>query len=163
MNIKLNLNQQYRFWSKVIIVDDEKSCWLWTGKLTMTGYGRITILYQEYKAHRISYLLEYGFFDEDLMVLHHCDVRHCVRPAHLFLGDLQLNAKDRSQKGRTARVVGTANVGSKLTAEQVLDIRKRCKEGGVMQKDLAKYYGVSKSTISYAVRGISYSDVPFLD
>ena len=32
-----------------------------------------------------------------------------------------------------------------------------------MQKDLAKYFGVSKSTISYAVRGISYSNVPLLD
>lgn len=108
-------------------------------------------------------MLEFGHFDDDLLVLHHCDVRHCVRPSHLFLGDQQLNARDRSQKGRTAKLIGTAHASSKLTAKQITSMRKRYKQGKVMQKDLAQYYGVSKSTISYAIRGVSYSDIPFTD
>ena len=163
MHIKLHQTQQYRFWSKVKIIEDADSCWLWTDKLLSTGYGRISILGKDYRAHQISYMLEFGHFDDDLLILHRCDVRHCVRPSHLFLGDRRLNAQDRSQKGRTAKLIGTAHTSSKLTARQITSMRKRYRQGKVMQKDLAKYYGVSKSTISYAIRGISYSDIPLTD
>ena len=40
------------------------------------------------------------------------------------------------------------NVVRKLTLEQIKEIRKEIKEGNRMQKDIAKDYGVSQSTIS---------------
>lgn len=163
MNIEIHRNQERRFWNNVEIIEDKDSCWLWKGKLLSTGYARFSISYREFKAHRIAYLLEYGCFDGKLLVLHRCDIRHCVRPSHLFLGDAKLNASDRTQKGRGVRVVGASHPFSKFTPNQILFMRKKRREGTMTQKDLVRYFGVSKSTISYAVRGISYDNVPFPD
>lgn len=78
-------------------------CWLWMAALSKYGYGKIgnegerrTI-----PAHRASYLLHVGPIPAGLFVCHACDVRHCVNPDHLWLGDAGDNARDAASKGRT--------------------------------------------------------------
>jgi hypothetical protein len=85
-----------RFWSKVERTDD---CWLWTASL-VGGYGRIKVDGRGEYAHRLSWEMSHGPVPDGLCVLHHCDVRRCVKPGHLFLGTRLDNNKDRDQKGR---------------------------------------------------------------
>lgn len=86
-----------RFWSKVIKTE---KCWNWNAGVDRSGYGVIRYLGKNKKAHRISYLIEYGNFDESLRVLHKCDNPRCVRPSHLFLGSQSDNMTDMVNKGR---------------------------------------------------------------
>ena len=53
-----------------------------------------------------------------------------------------------AQKGRSA--LGEKNGWSKLTAEQVLEIRRRY-AGGALQRELAAMYDVSRPLISLIV------------
>jgi len=89
-----------RFWQKVNITDN---CWEWTAAPDKDGYGRINAPGSpsfKIKAHRMSWLIHFGPFDQRLMVLHRCDNPKCVRPDHLFLGDAATNARDMSSKRR---------------------------------------------------------------
>jgi hypothetical protein len=129
------------------------ACWLWTGLLGENGYGIIGINGKAYKAHRVSYFIKHGRIDKDRFVLHHCDVRSCVNPAHLFLGTPKDNSQDAVKKGRNTRLYGEDNGKAKLTRAEVLTIRRICKRGGVYQKTVAKQFGVSEATVSYIVNG----------
>src|ERR1044071_10399785 len=109
--------------------------------------------YNEYKAHRVSYFIEHGRIENDRFVLHRCDVRACVNPAHLFLGTPKDNSQDAVKKGRNTKLYGEQNGKAKLTRAAVLAIRRICKRGGVYQKTVAKPVGVSEATVSYVVNG----------
>lgn len=94
-----------RFWSKVQKTD---GCWLWQGATTGAGYGGFNIKGDLIGAHRVAYELTFGPIPDGLLVCHTCDVRHCVNPAHLFLGTHTDNMQDCKTKGRT--MVGDRNV-----------------------------------------------------
>lgn len=76
-------------------------CWLWTAFVKANGYGQFGIGKAKggAHAHRFSFELHVGPIPDGLCVLHRCDVRHCVRPEHLFLGTQKDNANDRDRKG----------------------------------------------------------------
>lgn len=103
------------------------------------------------KAHRLSFELHYGPFDQELDVLHRCDNPLCVRPEHLFLGTAATNTADMIAKRRMA--VNERLPQTRLTAEQVQDIREEYARGGVTQAALAKRYGVDQGHISKTVNG----------
>lgn len=149
---KLHLIQINRFWTRVDYSGGPEACWLWTGHIGENGYGVISINGKAHKAHRVSYFMEYGRID-DRFVLHHCDVRACVNPAHLFLGTPKDNSQDAVKKGRNAKLYGEHNGKSKLTRADVLAIRRMCRQSGVYQKTVAKQVGVSEATVSYVVNG----------
>jgi hypothetical protein len=88
-----------RFWAKVNRTD---SCWLWTGSVTSVGYGQFAVAHNvNWSAHRYSWLLHHGNLPKPpLQVLHSCDVRRCVNPAHLWAGTQKDNLLDASRKGR---------------------------------------------------------------
>ena len=149
---KLQLPQVNRFWTHVERSDDPDACWLWTGYTSENGYGIFGVNGRQYKAHRVSYVIEHGRIDNDRLVLHRCDVRACVNPAHLFLGTPKDNSQDAVKKRRNAKLYGERNGKAKLTRAAVLAIRRLCKRG-VYQKTVAKQFGVSEATISYVVNG----------
>lgn len=75
-------------------------CWLWTGTRITDGYGSISFRQKIWSTHRLAWTLVNGLIPVGLHVLHHCDVRACANPAHLFLGTNADNVRDRVDKGR---------------------------------------------------------------
>lgn len=146
------------FWEKVAIVDREL-CWEWTAGRNRTNYGMFALeLGPEkkiihYQSHRVAWFLTYGPIPDGLIVCHKCDNPPCVNPAHLFLGTYQDNARDRASKGRSRPRKGETNGNSKLTLEQVLEIRSRFKPRVVTRVKLAEEYGVNVETIGRIVQG----------
>ena len=147
----IHFRQVNRFWTHVERSDDPDACWLWTGHIGENGYGNFGIKGRQYKAHRVSYFIEHGRIENDRFVLHRCDVRACVNPAHLFLGTPKDNSQDAVKKGRNTKLYGERNGKAKLTRATVLAIRRLCKRGGIHQKTVAKQFGVSEATVSYVV------------
>ena len=149
---KLFPTQVNRFWAHVERSGGPDACWLWTGHIGENAYGHFGIKGRTYKAHRVSYFIEHGRIDNDRLVLHRCDVRACVNPAHLFLGTPKDNSQDAVRKGRNTKLYGERNGKARLTRAAVLAIRRICKRG-VYQKTVAKQFGVSEATVSYVVNG----------
>ena len=156
---KLHLAQINRFLHNVDYSGLPNSCWLWTGHVQQrTGYGTISINGRELRVHRVAYFLEHGRINDSLMVLHTCDVRLCVNPAHLYQGTATDNNRDKSRRGRVPRMYGETNGRAKLTRRTVRAIRRmladkaggRC---GLRQYKIALHFGVSQATVSYLKNG----------
>ena len=129
-----------RFWSHVVKAE---GCWLWALLPEQgTGYGQFRMKYKKYRAHRLAWEFTNGPISKGMHVLHHCDVRMCVRPDHLWLGTNADNVADMLKKGRTTW--GEFHRSSKLSAKQVLEIRAACGT----QTQLIKRYGVGSAEIS---------------
>lgn len=95
-----------RFWAKVDKRGLEE-CWLWTASLFRLGYGQFRAgpgQKRNVLAHRFSYEVAHGPIPVGLCVMHTCDNRRCVNPAHLRLGTHTDNMRDCAAKGRNCRV-----------------------------------------------------------
>lgn len=126
------------------VTKDPSGCWICGLAKNDGGYSYIGINGRYIGAHRIAYELFIGPIPKDMFVLHKCDVRSCVNPGHLFVGTHIDNMNDGVRKRRF--VCGENNNMAKLTNKQVIEIRAYLKKG-VLQKELAKMYGVSKTSI----------------
>lgn len=136
-----------RFWRKVDRSGGVDACWLWVAGLDSSGYGLFNAksagLKRHEKAHRFSFFLSNGYFPgHDRVVMHICDVRRCVNPAHLLDGTTRENTLDMDNKGRRKPARGRQNNHNILTQEQVLEIRKRRSDGETL-KAIAADYGIS--------------------
>lgn len=78
----------------------ESGCWLWTGFILPTGYVQISYQGRRSKAHHLAHMANKGPVPEGKVVMHSCDVRHCLNPAHLSLGTQSENIIDAVTKGR---------------------------------------------------------------
>jgi hypothetical protein len=125
-------------------------CWLWNRYIAPQGYGEIWINGEKHSSHRASWIIHHGAIPDCAWVLHKCDVRHCVNPAHLFLGTPADNSADMVSKKRQA--LREKNAASKLTSEQSEEIKKMLALGW-KQRDIARKYGVSQSSICHISRG----------
>lgn len=75
-------------------------CLLWMGAVTAGGYGTVKIGRTQFAVHRLAWMLSRGPIPKGLLVCHHCDVRHCGEPSHLFVGTNRDNTRDMMDKGR---------------------------------------------------------------
>lgn len=109
------------------------------------------------RVHRLSWFIHNGPIPKHLFVCHKCDNRACVNPKHLFLGTADDNVQDAVRKGRMAR--GETSGTHKLTEKQVLEIRKRVKNGE-KQLPLAAEYGVQGPAIFKIVHRERWRHLP---
>ena len=138
---------QDRFWAMVKKGAGD-ACWLWAGNVGTHGYGQISLVSNRVQTtHRFSWEIHNGSIEKGVCVLHKCDVKRCVRPDHLFLGDHSDNLKDSYNKNRKVkiRLPGTTNPSHVLTENQVREIRAL--QHIVTQQSLADRMGVSRQTI----------------
>lgn len=90
-----------RFMEKVS-PEPNTGCWLWTGCLDHTGYAVFVFEGRPQRASRAALVMLRGLNPAGLYACHHCDVRSCVNPDHLFLGTAKENMQDCKAKGRLA-------------------------------------------------------------
>lgn len=95
-----------KFWSKV----DKKGpneCWLWNSTVDRAkgGYGIIFWDNKRWKAHRLSWMINYNAgIPEGLFACHTCDVRLCSNPFHIFIGTVLQNNRDSMAKDRKFKI-----------------------------------------------------------
>lgn len=106
---------------------DESGCWLWLLSKDRTGYGHICIDGKLKQAHRVSYESHNGKIPHGAVIMHTCDVRHCINPEHLVIGDQKLNCIDSVNKGRWGS--RKTNRKKKLTESDVKRIKNLLSNG----------------------------------
>lgn len=119
---------------------------MWCGSICK-GYGNACFSCKHVYAHVLSaiHFLKYKK-ESGLFVLHKCDNRACVNPAHLFLGTLKDNHIDMVNKNRARFARGEKINTARLKENDVKNIKKLLKIG-VKRKEIAKKYMVVPSTI----------------
>ena len=145
-----------RFWAKVKVGAPDE-CWLWQASKTNKGYGQIARGRRGSGmdfAHRVAWSLRNGD-PGGLCVCHRCDTPLCVNPAHLFLGTQADTQRDKAQKGRARNggLCGEQHGCAKLTAVEVLEIRRRYATGLETQRALARCFNISRRNVGHIVRG----------
>lgn len=163
-----------RFWQQTRSGYPDE-CWVWIGTLNRLGYGRIGLGGKNAKiiaAHRASWVLHQGEIPAGMHVLHSCDNRKCVNPAHLSIGTHAENMRDRDAKGRQAKglrngrhthpeatVRGDRHPKATLKCGDVLLIRAAYKAGRT-RAELARAFGVSHNNVSYVVSRKTWAHLP---
>ena len=87
----------------------------------------------------------------DTVVRHLNDDPSDNRPCNLAWGTYSDNTNDAVRNGKWRAPKGTAHGRSKLTDDQVLEIRRMYATGEFTQQELAVRFGVSRRTIGYIV------------
>lgn len=145
-----------RFFSKV-----DKNvglCWLWTGALDSWGYGNIRIEGKNQKASRVSYRMHKGDIPAGKLVLHTCDRPACVNPDHLWLGTNTDNMQDMVKKGRNSCKSGENNKNSRLSKEDVEEIRKMYTTGLYTKEKLGILFSISGTHAGRIILGKAWAN-----
>jgi len=145
-------------------VDEETGCWVWQNNLDEWGYGSIAEGLKQRRAHRVAFEL---YRDEDLpefspdhQLNHTCHNPACVNPDHLYIGTAQENIDDAMEIDAwgESRRRGSEVGNSKLTEDEVVEIKERCLSGE-SQKDVAKDYDVSHTAVNKIMVGQQWKHV----
>jgi len=145
-----------RFWAKINKDGStqphmDSPCWLWTAGKFPDGYGSFRLQGRMTLAHRVAWIIENGPIPNGACILHQCDNPGCCRPSHCKPGTHSENMNDRDDKGRQARQKGSSHGRSKLTNDQVIQIREIHKAGQTTYRTLADKFNVSHSLISFII------------
>lgn len=151
-----------RFWAKVDRSGGPDACWPWLGSRSPSGYGQASLVGKGTSAHRVAWELARGPLPKwsghkaGLCVLHRCDMRDCVNPAHLFLGTAADNSADKVAKGRQRGV-------TKVVARQLPrpgKLVKLCEFTAALvasselpRKEIASLFGISPGLVSHVRSG----------
>ncbi len=133
----------------------EYPCLLWDRSAGSYGYGQLGYKCGGSRSvHRIVFELIYGKLPKGIDACHHCDVRLCFRPIHLFAGTRAVNLQDCVAKGRNRYTTypGTANHNCKLTENQVREIRAIGATREISHERIAKLFSVSQVLVSLIIR-----------
>lgn len=131
-------------------------CWEWQGMINnKNGYGYMYYKGRTQQVHRLSYAYyNQGADMEGKDVRHTCDNRRCMNPSHLLLGSRKENMADAIERDRLLR--GEDRWNSKLTRQQVLEIKQLLANGKLTQQEIADKYGVTRSCVSKIKRGLTW-------
>ncbi len=110
------------------------------------GYAVMRINKQNFYVHRLAFELSNGEIPKGKYVCHHCDVRCCINPNHLFAGTPLDNMRDMAAKKRGKSWPHKGELHPMAILKDVdIQIIRSSIDGN---DDLALRYGVSSGTIS---------------
>ena len=155
--VRRRRTNEERFWPNVKVSD---GCWEWQGARDLHGYGiLLDVNWKKQGAHRVSWALHYGPIPAGMFVCHHCDNRRCCNPAHMFLGSIGDNMRDRTAKGRQAR-------GSRIRRASLIErdaaLIRYLADCGARGTHLAKLFGVSQRVVCAIRYRKTWAHVPDL-
>lgn len=137
---------------------DENGCFNCISHAPMGyGYRRITNKGVNVYIHRFVYEQMFGQIPEGLLIRHKCDNPACINPEHLETGTQTDNMHDMYNRGRHPVPKGEEKCNSKLTDEEVKDIKELLKVKS--QRELAGIYGVSRWCIRAIKNGKTWKHV----
>lgn len=128
-------------------------CIEWQGAVEPGAYGRSGGI----AAHRVAYETAHGAIPPGMQVLHSCDNRRCVNPAHLSVGSSNDNVQDCVKKKRHNR--GEAVNTAILSEDDIRQIRRMHRGGYGENTRIAKLFNVSPRTICDIVARSSWRHV----
>lgn len=126
-------------------VRGEDDCWIFNGALDDNNYGQFKFDGRNEGAHRASFAIFVG--EPNGYVMHTCDVRPCINPKHLILGDHDANMADCAIKERN-RTPRPGNGYNKINDVASLEIA-RLATAGVNYTQLGRMFGVTPPTARY--------------
>lgn len=133
------------------------ACWPWRGHCSPNRYGMITLDDgSKGSAHRYAYDAFNAPIPKGMLVLHRCDNKVCVNPAHLELGNNSDNLSDASARGLLPR--GSRHHFAQLSEVDIPLIRAAL-ESGESESSVASRFNVSRGAISHIRRGDSWAHI----
>lgn len=144
------------FNGKIEIAKD--GCWLWSGHITRTGYGSLTLKAgRRVNAHRFSLLLSGGMppVEGVYYACHKCTNKHCVNPDHLYWGTPKQNVRDAwdDPTRRTEEFRLRSHYNEKITNDQVRDIWNRYWFNSESMVDLASEFECDTGYLMKIING----------
>jgi len=119
------------------IVNEQTGCWEWQGGINSGGYGVLWTGIRPESAHRYYYKRDKGEIPTDKQIDHLCRSRSCVNPDHLEAVPCAVNLH--------------RGMGTKLTPQQVDEIRIMHKRKEGSQVEIGERFGVSDSLVCMIV------------
>lgn len=110
--------------------------------------------------HQIAYAVYVGPIPSGYDVCHTCDNPPCIDSSHLFLGTRAENLADMRRKGRGSpppTVRGEAHHAVKLPDAAVAELRELWASAAHDQRQLARRFGISQSTVWRLVHRVTRS------
>lgn len=126
--------------SKIEPMMDDRGCWEWTASRSSNGYPQIVLRQpkRNVQASRFVVYLETGVWSDRMRpVMHSCDNKGCVNPAHLSIGTALENFRDAVKRGLVP-----PQKSRKLTNSQATQLRRDHAALGLTYKALGERYGV---------------------
>lgn len=136
-------------------------CIEWIGAQKERGYGVISCSLPNHHrsagAHRVSWeLANNASLLPGAVIMHECDNPSCINPEHLTLGTHLENAQQAKARGRLVRARGERSSRALLSAEKVLEGRRRYAAGESIPR-LSREFGVKYPALYNAVVGRTWA------
>lgn len=127
-------------------------CLEWTRCFNTDGYPRAVIDGNANgKVHRVVWEIHNNSSAKGFVIRHSCDNPRCINPAHLSIGSNTDNMKDRDLRERHG--------ASKLTHDQVREIRKLWDTGQYYGWELSSVYKINTRTLYSLIKGNHWKSV----
>jgi len=150
------------FWWNVD-VRGKDDCWEWQGPRSARGYGKVRSYKHGVMKHtlapRMAWELTHGEIPDKMCVLHSCDNPPCTNPEHLHIGTVAENNRERTERGRNNSRRGSNHHNSKLSEEQVSEIIRQVRSGGVSYAVIGEQYNVGYGAIQSSASGKTWGHV----
>lgn len=143
---------------RLVKIGEAHECWEWQGNRPSALYGHFSLREKTVKAHRWIYALLNGEIPDDLVVRHKCDNPACVNPAHLEVGTVADNTRDKYERGRGPNRQGEKHPMARLDEDRVRQLRKMASLG-FTHTAIAEKFGIARQTVGNIVRGRNWSHI----
>lgn len=140
-------------------------CKHWNRAKDRYGYGKVSVILKSGSrctigAHKFSYLIFVGDILPNQVVRHKNDVRDDINPENLLAGSQKDNMLDAKRRGRIDKsFIQAAKDKNRAFSKDDIELIRDSVEIGHSQREVARVFGCSYSTINCIVKRKSYSDI----